>query len=236
MRSLLLVTAENDAGLDRALAAGADAIVVNMPESQVSVARAALRRQAAGFVAARRDTARLFVRIGPLSSGHADDDLDAIVPARPYGIVLPRSTGGADILRLSAMLRPREALAGIDDGAIAVIAMAADAPAGLFGLGTYRDAGPRLVGIGWNAKDLAEGFGGTADTDRDAARLARTLTVAGAAAAGVAAIDTACPDGRTGLEPDAHRARADGFTGKFANDPDEVAVINRIFAGAAPNK
>jgi len=230
-----MVAADSDAGLVQALAAGADALVVDLGGPGPSARRSASRRRAADFVAANRDAASLFVRVGDLSSGLAAADLDAVVPTRPRGIVLPKSTGGADV-RLSAMLRPREAAAGMDDGALAVIAMGGDTPLGLFGLGTYRGASARLVGIAWDIDALAAELGCPAEMDSDMARLARTLTRAGAAAASVAAIDTHFPGARTRLAPDAARARTDGFTGKFARDPKHVPVINWAFARAASNK
>lgn len=235
MRSLLLVAADSDAALHRALASGADVVVIDIADA-APANRPGVRRRAAAFTAANRQTVRLFVRVAPLSSGDIVGDLDAIVPAHPHGIVLPKSMGGTDVTRLSAMLRPREARAGIADGAIAIVAMAADTPAGLFGLGTYRGATRRLVGIAWDANALAKELG--CATDAGPARLARALVPAAAAAAGVAAIDSpgAATDDQPGSNQAADQAAADGFTGKFTRQPDAVAGINRAFAAAASNR
>jgi citrate lyase subunit beta/citryl-CoA lyase len=237
MRSLLLVTAESDAELDRALAAGADVIVIDLADSAAAEAATAPRRRATDFLRETRGPARLFVRIHPLSSPLAVADLDAVVPSRPHGIVLPRAAGGADVTRLSAMLRPREAIAGIDDGAIAIIAMAADTAVGLFTLGSYGGASARLARLGWEAAALSTALGARSSRDAagnltDAVRLARSLTLAGAAAAGVAAIDTPFVDAGdlAGLERETAEARDAGFVAKFAVNPDQVAVINQAFA------
>ena len=244
MRSLLVVAADSDSGLDRALGSGADVIVVDLADSAAGAAgSAARRRRAAAFLGGPRGAARLFVRIGRLASDLAADDLDAVVPARPDGIVLRGAAGGSQVTRLSAMLRPREATAGIDDGAIAIIAMAGDSAAGLFALGSYAGASARLAGLGWDANALAADLGGTAGRDAggglgEPTRLARALTLAAAAAAGVPAFDTAFdgPGGLAALDREARTARRDGFAGKFTSDPAEVPAINRAFARAAPDR
>jgi citrate lyase subunit beta/citryl-CoA lyase len=231
MRSLLLVAADSDARIDRALATGADAIVVDLADSPAA-ARAAHRRRTAAFIRGTRGPARLFVRLGPLASAATAADLDAIVAARPHGIALAGATGGRAVTRLSAMLRPREALAGIPDGTIAILAMAADTAAGLLSVADYRGAGQRLIGLGWDADALSAALGaGSGRETAGAASLTRSLTLAAAAAAGVAAIDTPTDPAvdLARLETEAQRARGDGFGGKFARDPGQVAAINRAF-------
>ena len=61
--------------------------------------------------------------------------------------------------------------------------------------------------------------------------MARTLALAGAAAAGVDAIDTVFTDFRDGegLVREAHAARRAGFVGKLAIHPGQVAPINAAF-------
>ena len=62
-------------------------------------------------------------------------------------------------------------------------------------------------------------------------QLARTLTLFGAHAAGVAAIETVFPDFRDldALAAYAARGRRDGFTGMMAIHPAQVPVINAAF-------
>jgi len=236
MRSLLLVSADSKASLDLAATSGADVVVVDLGKLAAPSPRDRSRARAAAFLAARPDALRAFVRIAPLSSELAAGDLDAIVAAGPDGIFLPGATSGADIVRLAAMLRPREAVAGMADGATRIIAALADTPAALFALGTYGAANPRLAGLAWNAADLAEAVGAEASRDADGkltdlARIARALTLAAAVGAGVTAIDTLFDDTRdlAGLEAEAMAARRAGYAAKLASTADQVAVINRVF-------
>src|SRR5262249_18364410 len=147
------------------------------------------------YLADRPMGTRVFVRINDLESGLAQADLEVIVPARPDGIVLPKAAGGAEVMRLSAMLAAGEAVAGLADGAVMILAIATESPAALFTLGSYVGASARLAGLTWGAEDLSTALG--AESIRDAGgnltdpyRLARALCLAGAAAAKVPAIDT----------------------------------------------
>ena len=158
--------------------------------------------------------------------------LDALIPARPTGIALAGAEGGADVTRLSALLRPREAMAGIDDGATRVIALATDTPAGLLALASYGDASPRLMALAWDDQPLAEALG--AEDTSQVALSARTGTLVAAAAAGVAALDRPFPGSDLGaLQAEAEAARRAGFSGKLACRPDQIAVINAAFSPKA---
>ncbi len=176
------------------------------------------------------------MRINGLATGLTDDDLDAIVPARPDAIVLPKAEGGASVVHADAKLSAREAIAGLPDGHIGILAIATETAAALFVAGSYRRASARLLGLTWGAEDLSAELG--AETNRDADgrfldpyRLARALCLAAAAAAEVQAIDTIVADFRNLelLRRECGEARRDGFTGKMAIHPAQVPVINEVF-------
>src|SRR5262249_61086958 len=65
----------------------------------------------------------------------------------------------------------------------------------------------------------------------DPYRRARPLCIAAAAAAEVQALDTVYVDFRNeaGLRRECAEARRDGFTGKMAIHPGQVATINEVF-------
>jgi citrate lyase subunit beta/citryl-CoA lyase len=238
MRSLLFVPGDSDRKLAKALDTGADALILDLEDSVSAEAKPQAREIVASFLAEMVPLParpRLFVRVNALGTGLTDADLDAAVAAAPDGIVLPKATGGADIGRLAAKLAVREARAGLPDGSIAILAIATETAASLFSLGSYVDASPRLAGLAWGAEDLSADLG--AETYRaegaltDPFRLARTLTLLGASAAGVAPIDAIFADIRDldGLADECRAASRDGFTAKMAIHPAQIPVINKAF-------
>ncbi len=239
MRSLLFVPADGGNKLAKAMASGADAVIVDLEDSIAPERKAAARDLAAEFLkdaVKQPSRPRLVVRINGLQTGLADADLDAVVPARPDAIMLPKAEGGAAVIHADAKLAAREAIAGVADGHVKIVAIATETAPALFLAGTYRGASARLCGLTWGAEDLSVDLGAEANRDADGRfldpyRLARALGRAGAASAQVPAIDTVFVDFRNdaGLKRECEEARRDGFLGKMAIHPAQVAVINEVF-------
>src|SRR6516165_5859470 len=87
MRSLLFVPADDGKKLDKAMTSGADAVIVDLEDSIPAQGKTDARMRAAAFItdavkAAQRP--RLLVRINGFTTGLADADLDAVVPARSF--------------------------------------------------------------------------------------------------------------------------------------------------------
>jgi citrate lyase subunit beta/citryl-CoA lyase len=239
MRSLLFVPADAPAKLDKALGAGADAIIVDLEDSVAPERKAAARDAAAAFlgmVTGRPGRPRLLVRVNGLATGLTDADLDAVVAARPDAIMLPKAEGAASVMHADAKLAAREALHGLPDGHVEIVAIATETAKSLFLAGTYREASTRLTALTWGAEDLSADLGAEANRDAqgdflDPYRLARALCLAAAAAAEVVALDTVYVDFRNeaGLRRECEEARRDGFQGKMAIHPAQVATINDVF-------
>ena len=193
------------------------------------------------FLEAQQPTARrrLWVRINPLDGPHALADLAAVIPARPGGILLPKSRGRGDVELLDHYLSALEVSAGAEQGATQVIALATETAESMFTVGTYQGA-PRLVAMTWGAEDLADAVGASENRNPDGSygftyELARSMCLLGAAAAGVAAIDTIHGDFRDpdGLRRRAEQVRRAGFRGMLAIHPAQVDVINAAFTPTA---
>ena len=243
MRSLLFVPADGGTKLDKAMASGADAVIIDLEDSIAPERKAAARGAALEFLKAaapKKDRPRLLVRINGLDTGMSDADLEAIVPGRPDAVVFPKAEGGASAVALDAKLTAREAIAGVPEGSIKVLAQAVESAAGLFLAGTFRDVSPRLIGMTWGPEDLSAELGAEANRDSDGLltepyRLARNICLYGAAAAKLPAIETVYVDFRNseGLRRDTEDARRDGFTGRLAIHPAQVPVINAVFTPTA---
>ncbi|MGH6663660.1 MAG: HpcH/HpaI aldolase/citrate lyase family protein, partial [Pseudolabrys sp.] len=179
---------------------------------------------------------RILVRINGLDTGMTDADLDAIVAGSPDAVLFPKAEGGATVTHLDAKLTAREAMAGLADGSIKILAQTVESAAGLFTAGTYRGSSARLIGMTWGPEDLSSELGAEASREADGTltepyRIARAMCLYGAAAAKVPAIETIHVNYRDPevLRRDTELARRDGFTGRLAIHPAQVPVINEVF-------
>lgn len=234
-RSLLFVPGDSPRKFDRALAGDADGLILDLEDSVAGERKVESRGLVRDMLELGRGKKQIWVRINALDTEYALGDLAAVVRARPYGIVLPKTRGGADLRTVSNYLDALETAAGIPLGDTRLLAIATELGAAMFGLGSYADVTARLWGLTWGAEDLAADLG--ALTNRvdgkltEPYRLARNLCLYAASAAGVRAIDTVCID-IDNLEPvraEARDARRDGFSGKLAIHPKHAAPINEAF-------
>ena len=190
MRSLLLVRADGPAAVAEALASGADALVLDLTGSAES------RRAAAAFLQSRSppETGPLIFARVSLDDKRIDADLDAAMAGAPDGIIVSGAVGSDAVALLGARIAAREAIIGIDDGRTAIAAIISTA-AELIAAPGFSSAGRRLKALAWDAEALAADFGAPSSRDEDGVlieplRIARSLCLAAAAAAGIAAIDT----------------------------------------------
>ncbi len=152
MRSFLFVPADSDRKLEKSFSSGADALLIDLEDSVALSHKPQARDRAAAFLRAQVatvDRPRLVVRVNSLSSGLIDDDLKAIVGARPDAILLPKAEGATSVVHAAAKLATHEALHGLAEGHVRIIAIATETAAALFLAGTYRGASPRLTGLTW---------------------------------------------------------------------------------------
>lgn len=236
MRSLLFVPGDSEKKLAKGLESGADVLIVDLEDSVAPANKANARALTADFLTGIKGGPAIYVRVNDLSTGMTEADLEAVIAARPAGIMLPKSNGANDVASLATKLRVHEALAGIDDGSIRILPIITETPLGLMNAAGYRTASERLSGLTWGAEDLSAEIGATDTRDAngrytDVFRFARLTTILAAAAADVAAIDTVFPDFRDldGFRRDCEDGARDGFTGRMAIHPAQVPVINAVF-------
>ncbi len=231
-RSLLFVPGDSGRKFDHAAASDADALILDLEDSVAPDQKPAARAQVRAMLERGAPGKQLWVRINALDGGDALADLAAAMPAAPYGIVLPKCAGREDMRQLAHYLDAFEAAAGAVPGATRILAIVTETAQSLFGLHDYRDATPRLWGLSWGGEDLAADVGALRNRDAgrytEPFRLARSLCLMAAAAAGVRAIDTVCVDldAPEALADEAREAYRDGFVGKMAIHPRHIGAIN----------
>ena len=223
-RSWLFVPADSEKKIAKALESESDAIIFDLEDSVVPAQKAAARAILKGL-GARSGGPQWWVRINPLGSEYHKDDLDVLSVSDIHGIVLPKAEGGADITQLAHRT-----------GNIPVHAIVTETPASLFGMLSYRDPKSPLAAMSWGAEDLSSAIGASSKYGADGDlsftyKLARSLCLAAAVAAGVQPVDGIFADFKDdeGLRSEAEAAAREGFTGKLAIHPAQVAIINAAF-------
>lgn len=227
-RSWLFVPADSERKIARALDSEADAIIFDLEDSvapgQKQAARDILKQ-----LPGRKGGPEWWVRINPIGSEFHKDDLHLIGSGDIRGIVLPKAESGADVTRLAHRT-----------GNIPIHAIVTETAASLFGLLSYRQPGSPLAAMSWGAEDLSAALGASSKRDADGElsftyKLARSLCLAGASAAGVQPVDGVFADFKDedGLRAEAEASRREGFTGKLAIHPAQVPVINAAFTPSA---
>lgn len=244
VRSWLFIPGDSEKKLAKALGTGADALILDLEDSVTpankpagrEMVRAWLQAHRADDQHANRQPGR-WVRINALDSGMWQDDLAAVLPGAPDGIMLPKSAGPESVRQLAAALDQLEQQNGIAAGSTKILPLVSETAAAAITIPAYASGAlPRVAGLTWGAEDLSAAIGATRKRDAagawtDTFRFARTQTLLAAHARGVIALDTLHADfaDLDGLKQAAEAARADGFSGMLAIHPAQIAVINAAF-------
>jgi citrate lyase subunit beta / citryl-CoA lyase len=241
LRSMLFVPGDSARKFEKAGDSGADALILDLEDSVAPARKLDARARVSTLLDDQnsRDW-RLFVRVNPFDTGMTFDDMAAVVKPGLDGLMIPKADGATDIVRVATELDRLEAAAHMAVGSVSIVVVATETATAMFNLGSYAPPHPRLVGLTWGAEDLAAAIGATANKEDSGEwtfpyQVARAQCLFAATAAGVFALDTLYADFRDleGLERDCLRARRDGFAGRIAIHPDQVATINRCFAPSA---
>lgn len=236
MRSWLFAPGDSEKKMTKAADSSADIALFDLEDAVATENKAIARRIVHDFLNGQVEGhERLWVRVNPLDGPYTLDDLVAIMPARPGGIMLPKVYGRQDVELLDHYLSALEVANGIVQGSTPVIVLVTETAEAMFHTGDYKGA-PRVVALTWGAEDLADSIGASSNRNRDGSygftyELARSMCLLGAATAGVTAIETIQGDFRDldGLKARAEKVRRDGYRGMLAIHPAQVDVINAAF-------
>lgn len=243
MRSMLFVPADSEKKIAKAMSVGADGLILDLEDAVAAANKAAARPLAAAFIRETRAKAvrpRLYVRMNAFDTPYWADDIAGVIAARPDGIMLPKARSGADVDRLAQLLDRAESEHGVPLATTRIIALATELPAALLAMSTFIDVTPRMEGLTWGAEDLSAIVGSSATREPNGVwtspyLLARNMTLMAATAGGRQPLDTVYVNFRdsAGLAEESRIAARDGFTGKMAIHPDQVATINAAFTPSA---
>ena len=240
MRSWLFAPGDSEKKMAKATDGPADIVLLDLEDAVAPAAKGAARIAVRDFLASRpAQRHRLWVRVNPLDGPHTLDDLSVIMAANPGGIMLPKVNGREDVATFDHYLSAFEVANGIERGTTPVIPLITETARAMFHTGSYGDA-PRVAALSWGAEDLAASIGASSNRADNGQygftyELARSLTLLGAAAAALPAIDTIHADFRddAGLRARVEQVRRDGFSGMLAIHPAQVEIINAAFTPSA---
>jgi citrate lyase subunit beta/citryl-CoA lyase len=244
LRSMLFIPGDSEKKLSKADGVAADAVILDLEDAVTAPRKDAARGMVGDFLKSRATAdrkAKMYVRINPLESDAPLRDLAAVTSGVPDGIMLPKCSGPEEVRKISAYLDVLEMRDGIPPGFIKIVALAGESASGVLALGNYAKAPQsRLVGLTWGPWDLAADLGAGGNMDANgvydfAYRMAMSMCLMGAKAAGLQAIDAPYTDFKdeAGLLAWCKSIRREGWTGKLAIHPAQVAIINEGFRPAA---
>ena len=240
MRSMLFVPGDRPERYAKAAASGADAVILDLEDAVVPERRPQARTEIAEWLRSGERKVPAWVRINPVDSDDALADLAAIVDGRPDGIVLPKARDGADVHRADHWLESLEARCGFARGSIGLLPLITESAGALLRAVSFTSLPSRVAGLTWGAEDLAADIGASGNRTADGEyeftfAMARSFCLLAAAAAGVPAFDTIDTDFRdaAAIERRARASRRQGFAGKLAIHPAQVAPIHAAFSPTA---
>ncbi|WP_431284522.1 HpcH/HpaI aldolase/citrate lyase family protein [Humitalea sp. 24SJ18S-53] len=243
IRSWLFIPGDSDRKMSKADASGADAIVLDLEDSVAEHNRPIARQKIRAFLDERPPASRdyqIWVRINALDES-ALIDLAAVVGGVPDGIMQPKIDSPADVQTLSHYLDALEARDGVPAGHIKIAPVATETPAAPLRLGEFATVKiSRLLAMNWGAEDLSAAIGAATNLAEDGRwaltfRWARSVMLLAAKSSGAQAVETVYVNFRDldGLRATSRAAAREGFTGRVAIHPDQVAIINDAFAPSA---
>lgn len=228
LRSVLFTPGTRGDRIEKALQGPADCVVADL-EDAVAPKDKAEARQAVADVMARIAEAPAVraVRINPWPGKLAEADLDAVLPAHPDLIVVPKAEDPEAI----------ESLVHRVDSTRTQLLLILETARGVLNAQALA-ACPGVVAIAFGAEDLAADAGMRRSESNDEVAVPRSHVALAAAACGVQAIDMITADlgDEARFSREAKEARSLGYRGKMCIHPKQVPLVHDAMAPTAEEK
>lgn len=215
-RSYLFVPGDRPERFDKALAAGAHAVILDLEDAVTPERKPQARAAVAAWL--QQTAARVFVRINPAGTPWHEEDCALFAAPSVRGAMVPKAEDGAVLARVAVRLADGQELLPL----IETVAGHFAAPA----LARV----PRVSGLAFGSFDFMSDSGIQADGEElDAIRTQLVLVSRHAGLrAPVDGVSLAIDDAAQ-LEADARRSRRFGMGGKLCIHPRQVPGVNAAF-------
>ena len=230
-RTMLFMPGNNPGMLQTADTFGADSIISDLEDAVALTERDAARILVTEAMKTMNygDT-EVVIRINPLSSPFAMEDIDKMARLKPDAILLPKATP-EDISILEKELERIEKEEGLKIGTVKIHALVETA----YGVETVYETlktSKRIDAVLLGGEDLAADLAVKRTKESDELFYARTKIVNACKALKIDAVDTPFTDTNDyeGLEEDSRKAKMLGFTGKLAINPRQIDTIHNVYS------
>jgi citrate lyase beta subunit len=230
-RTQLYIPGDDLHKIQKGTTLNADSLILDMEDgvalNRKEVARKTIREALGSLNFGRSER---LVRINPINSGQAGDDLAAILPAKPDGIVIPKVEHAEDVQEVSGRIAELEQSQGWQSNGIRLLVLI-ETPLGVVNLKEIASSDERLDALILGQYDLAGSLGATITAEGHEVLYARSALVIHAAAFNLQAIDSVYVDLHdiVGLVRLSERALQMGYSGKQAIHPRQLESISTVF-------
>lgn len=229
-RALLYMPGDDRHKIDKSLTLGVDCICMDM-EDGTALNRKAEARGTIARALQELDfgPAEKLARVNAVGSGLEQDDLQAVLPHRPDGIVIPKVENLAQIQWADGLIEAAELANGWGVNSVRLL-VGVETAAGILNLKEIASH-PRLDAIIFGGEDFAASVGATRTPEAVELLYARLAVVTACAAYGLQAIDIVTIDFKN---PAVVRAEAEygarlGYSGKQIIHPAQVEPVQSAF-------
>jgi citrate lyase beta subunit len=234
-RAILYVPGDDLHKITKAAALGVDCICLDM-EDGVGLNRKVEARATIVSALQTLDFRQVekLTRINPVGSGLENEDLDAVLPAHPEGIVIPKVESADQVRWVSGQIAEAEKRFGWSSGSIGLIAQIETAM-GVVNLREIASSNGRLQALIFGAEDLAGDIGAVRTRPGWEVFYARGAVVTYASAYNLQAIDMVYVDLHDieGLVSESIQGAQMGYSGKQIIHPNQVSPVLQAFTPSA---
>ncbi len=229
-RALLYMPGDDWKKITKALTLGVDCICMDM-EDGVAVNKKAEARATIAKALRELDFGKneKLARINAVGSGMEKEDIEAVLPYRPDGIVIPKMESLEQIQWAHEIIEAAELKNGWPMNSIRVV-VGVETAKGILNLKEIASH-PRLDALIFGGEDFAASVGATRTRDAVELLYARQAVVTAAAAFGLQAIDIVTIDFKDieALRKESEFGAQLGYTGKQIIHPAQVEPVQAAF-------
>lgn len=229
-RALLYMPGDNWKMISKAVTLGVDSICMDM-EDGVAVNKKAEARATIAKALQELDfgASEKLARINAVGSGWEQDDIEAVLPHKPDGVVIPKVEAFEHVEWASRIIEDAELKNGWQVNSIRIL-IGVETAKGILNLKEIA-AHPRLDAIIFGGEDFAASIGATRTKDAIELLYARQAVIVACAAFDLQPIDIVTIDYK---DLDALKAEAEfgarlGFAGKQVIHPNQIPIVQKAF-------